>query len=295
MARWLSCTAAVAVSLAAGLAALPSPASAQAEAPMAVLSRLGLATEQVGRVTAHFAAADRARARELAVLVESAAAMFDAELGLSFPLQLAALGPDDWFADIPGIPYAIPWPAMNDRLLVVPSSLTTGLLVEGRSPVAGRRLVDFVTLHEYGHVAAKEYYRAGDTADYIPVHWFRELVATYFAYDYIASVDPAWARAARQEWAAEVAAFTPAVISLDWRFMGSLGGRELARTYEWYQLMLNLRAAELHDAHGTRLLIELRRLPWGHAQEWTTDSVLGELDGLTPAFATWARGFGAKP
>jgi hypothetical protein len=167
---------------------------------------------------------------------------------------------------------------MNERLLVVPSSLTVGLLVERRTPLAGRRLVDFVTLHEFGHVAAKEYYRPGDTVAYVPVQWFRELVATYFAYAYVASVDPDWAAAARQEWAADVAAFTPAVQSLDWRFMGSLTGRELARTYEWYQLLLNLRAAELFTAHGTQLLMDLRRLPWDNSRNWTTEIVLAALD-----------------
>jgi hypothetical protein len=220
--------------------------------------------------------------------------MFEEELRLSFFIELAALAPDDWFSDIPGIPYAIPWPSMNERLLLLPSSLQVGLMVEGRDPDVAKRLVDFVALHEYGHVAAKEYFRPEDSADYIPVQWFRELVATYFAYCYIATVDQAWAEASRAEWAAAAAASAPPVLSLDWGFMNEMTGVELAQTYEWYQLMLNLKAAELFDAHGIALLPALKRLPWDRSRDWTSAVVIESLNPINPGLSEWARNFGAS-
>ncbi len=263
------------------------------DSPREVLESLGLETAKIGHITAHFRPADRSRALELATLVDEASAMFEKELRLSFPVELAALAPDDWFSDIPGIPYAIPWPAMNQRLLFLPSSLQVGLMVEGRDPDVARRLVDFVALHENGHIAAKEYFRPGDSVDYIPVQWFRELVATYFAYCYIATADPAWAESSRAEWARAVAASTPPVLSLDWGFMNEMTGVELAQTYEWYQLMLNLKAAELFDVHGVALLPALKRLPWDRSRDWASVFVIDSLDPIDPGLSQWARNFGA--
>jgi hypothetical protein len=192
------------------------------------------------------------------------------------------------------VPYAVPWASMNERLLLLPSSLKVGVMVEGRSPADARYLVDFVALHEYGHVAAKEYYRPGDTADYIPVGWFRELVATYFAYSYVASTDADWAAAVKRVAAAGVAGFNPKVLSLDWRFMGAMSGRELSDTYAWYQFTLNLRAIELYEKHGLPLIPALRRLPWDHSRTWTNETFLTALDEVNPELATWARQFGSS-
>ena len=281
--------------LAVSMVAVTDGSSQLAGSPREIVEGLDLDTAGVGRVTAHFEPGDRSRALELAALVESAAALFEEELGLSFAIELAALPPDKWFSDIPGIPYAIPWPSMNERLLLLPSSLQVGLLVEGRDPGTARRLVDFVALHEYGHVAAKEYFRPGDRTDYIPVQWFRELIATYFAYSYIATADPAWAEASKAEWAAAVGASTPSVLSLDWAFMNEMNGIELAQTYEWYQLMLNLKAAELYEVHGISFLPTLQRLPWDRSHDWTSAAVIESLSQIDPDLSEWARNFGVRP
>lgn len=271
----------------------PAPMLGQAPTPRAVVEGLDLERSRVGRVVAHFAEPDRARAEEMAALVDAAATRYATELGLSFGLELAALRPEHWFADIPGIPYAIPWPSMKERLLVLPSSLEEGLLIEGRDALEDRRRVDFVALHEFGHVAAREYFRPASEADYIPIKWFEELVATYFAYAHVASSDPEWAAAARGEWSSQLERYTPPVLSLDWRFMNSLPGREMAQAYGWYQFLLNLRAAELYDRHGVGLLRGLKeRLAWNDAQSWSDETVLAVMDGLDPEFARWARNFG---
>lgn len=267
-------------------------ASVPSDTPLSVVESLGLERAKVGRVTVHFAPRDRERALQLATLVDSAAAMFKRKIHLALAIELAALGPQDWFSEFPGVPYAIPWPSMNERLLLVPSSLTEGVLVEGQTLLHAERTVDFVTLHEFGHIAAKEYFRPGDSRQYIPVPWFRELVATYFAYAYVASTNPQWAKDAKQKWTDELEGFKPEVVSLDWTFMNALNGAELARTYGWYQTLLNLRAAELYERHGLGLLPALRRMPWEYSQDWTTESVLASLEEVAPTLVGWARKFG---
>ncbi len=283
----------VAAALVGGVTLLSAEPQDQRPSPKTVVAGLGLASERVGRVTAHFVPADRARALDMAGHIEGAAALFERELGLSFPVELAALRPDKWFSEFPGVPYAVPWVSMKERLLLVPSSLTEGVMVEGRRPAAAKGLVDFVALHEYGHVAARELYRSGDSADYIPVHWFSELLATYFAYAYVAPTDATWAAMIKQAAQDGVAGYAPKVLSLDWTFMGAMSGRELSDTYAWYQFTLNLQAIELYDKHGLPLLAALRRLSWNRSQTWTTETLLDELQGLTPDLVDWARHFGA--
>lgn len=175
-------------------------------------------------------------------------------------------------------------------MVFVPSSLTEGLLVEGRTELSARRHVDFVTLHEYGHIAAKRYFHPASARDYGRVHWFEELVATYFGYAFVRAVDPEWAAAARKEWAAQVDGYTPRALSLDWRFMRGLPPDERARTYGWYQFLLNLRAAEIYDQHDVAFLRALKEaLPWDDMGSWTTASLLPMLDRIAPGFEAWAE------
>lgn len=112
--------------MALGLGWLMAPASASAQRPsaMAVVDTLGLESGRVGRVAYYFAEPDQARAQALASLVNDAEASFDRELDLRFDLSLAALGPDQWFSEFPGVPYAVPWASISERLLLLPSSLS---------------------------------------------------------------------------------------------------------------------------------------------------------------------------
>ena len=288
---------AVILVLACAALVMAAPASTLAQRPgaMAVLDTLGLESGQMGHVTYYFATPDKARAQALASLINDAAAAFDRELDLRFDLSLAALGPDQWFSEFPGVPYAVPWASIPERLLLLPSSLSQGVLITGPNELADRRRVDFVALHEYGHVAAKECFRPTAVEPYTPVSWFEELIATYFAYSYVAAADPEWASAARAEWSSQIEAFTPSVVSLDWSFMNSLPGPDLSRTYAWYQFVMNKRAAELYDRHGVALLPRLKAaLLWKDASGWTPAGLLTALDGVTPELASWARDFGRQ-
>jgi hypothetical protein len=59
--------------------------------------------------------------------------------------------------------------------MVVPASLKEGVLIDGRNEQEDRRRVDFVTLHEFGHLGAKQYLHAASTSEELPIPWFEEL------------------------------------------------------------------------------------------------------------------------
>ena len=270
---------------------LATPGLAQIPA-LPVLDTLGLETGQVGRVEYYFATPHQARAEALASVVEAAAQDFQDQLDLRFDLSIAVLGPDHWFSEVPGVPYAVPWASIQERVLLLPASLSEGVLIMGPTALADRRRVDFVALHEFGHVAAKEYFRPDASEPYAAVGWFDELIATYFAYAHVAEADPAWASAARAEWSSQVQSFTPQTLSLDWGFMNALPGPELSRVYGWYQLVLNEQAAELYEEYGVALLPALEAsLTWEDAATWTHEGLLGALATAAPALVSWAREF----
>lgn len=154
-----------------------------------------------------------------------------------------------------------------------------------------RRTVDFVLLHEYGHLAAKAYFRADSDQDYLPVSWFEEFLANYFAYAFVRASDLDWSEAGKAAWRDEVEGFTPSVLSLNWSFMNELPPDELARTYGWYQYLLNLRAADVYEQHGLGFLRALEdRLAWEETEDWTTESLLSSLEEVAPGFKAWSDG-----
>lgn len=271
-----------------------TPLGAQNVSPFERVQAFDLDTLQAGNVTVHYPPSERARAEELANLARDASAFFERELGVSFELGVVALTPEDWFEPIPGVPYAVPWNWVPDRLIFVPSSLAEGVLVRGRGDrTERRRIVDFIMLHEYGHLATKEYFLSGTDHDDVPISWFDELLANVFAYAFVRSTDPAWAQAGREMWAGVVESSTPATLSLDWSFMNELPPDELVRTYGWYQNMLNLRAAELYDEHGLDFLRALKsELDWDQMSDWTTASLLSALEEIAPGFRHWAESLG---
>ena len=267
-------------------------AHAHEQTPLERVETLGLETGQVGHVTVYFASDDREHALQLAALCEAARAYFERELGASLPLHLAVLSRKDWFDPYPGgrsLPYGMPWGWVGDSLMSAHDSLDEGVLIVGDDDDANRRRVQFVLLHEFGHLASKRHLHPDDSRPYSSVRWFEEFLATYFAYAYVRAHAPEWAGTSREEWDELVQGQTPAVLSLDWGFMRGLSPGEFARTYAWYQNLLNLRAADVYDQHELEFLRAVReRLPWARSGEWTSESVLRLLEGIAPGFEAWA-------
>lgn len=275
-----------------GLSRLPD-AHAQNVSPRARVEALGLDTTKVGRVTAYFAATDREHAERLAGLTEQAASYFEGAFGAAFPLRLAVLSPENWFdpyADGEPAVYGSPWGWVPDLLVVVPASLEEGVLIRGPDPASNLRRVQFVMLHELGHLAAKRYLHPEGPRPYSSVVWFEEFLATYFAYAFIHDHFPEWAAASRGEWADVVEGYTPLVLSLDRGFTGDVPPDQAGRIFAWYQNLLNLRAATVYEEHELDFLRQVKdRMEWDEAGDWTTRYVLSTLEGFAPGFESWAQ------
>jgi len=275
------------------LLAWASLAHGEAPSPLARVRSAGLDTLVVGRVTAHFAPADRSRATSLATLLDAAGGYFEKEFGGGLPVHLAVLRPDAWFS--PYEPdsvalYGLPWGWVPESLAAVPASLEEGILIQGPDEQANQRRVRFVMLHEYGHLAAKRYLHPEGEQLWSSVRWFEEMIASYFAYTFVHQSDPDWTRAGRGEWEVHVQRDPPRSATLDWRFMMELPPREFGRTYAWYQNLLNVRVAALYDEQGLAFLQGARdQLPWKRCNTWTTDALLSELEPFAPGFQAWAE------
>jgi hypothetical protein len=267
-------------------------AAAQDPRPTEIIRGLGLDSAEVGSISVRFVPEDREYALRLAALCEDAVSFFDGEFTPSFSPQLAVLRPEHWFvpyAGGEGEPYGIPWGWVPDLLITVPASLDAGVLITGPDRTADLRRVRFVMLHEYGHLASKQFLHPSSGQPYSSVRWFDELIATYFAYAFVRASDPGWAQAAQEEWLGAVKSFTPPVVSLDWSHFRDLSPVEFARTYAWYQNLLNLQAAALYDEHGLEFLRRIRdRLDWQNAADWTTGQLVPILDDIAPGFQSWA-------
>jgi hypothetical protein len=72
--------------------------------------------------------------------------------------------------------------------------------------------------------------------------------------------------------------------------MNNLPPQELGPTYGWYQIMLNLKAAELYEKYGLDFLRTLKeRLPWQDSENWSTESLLSLLEDISPGFVEWSK------
>ncbi|MDX1567410.1 MAG: hypothetical protein R3223_06390 [Longimicrobiales bacterium] len=275
-----------------GLARLPD-AHAQSVSPRARVEALGLDTAEVGRVTVYFEPSYREHAERLAGLTEQTASHFEGVFGAAFPLHLAVLTPEDWFdpySDDESATYGSPWGWVPDLLMAAPASLEEGVLIRSADPASNLRRVQFVTLHEFGHLAAKRYLHPEGPRPYSSVVWFEELLATYFAYAFIHDHFPEWAAASRREWTDVVRGYTPPVLSLDRGFTGPLPPDQAGRIFGWYQNLLNLRAATVYEEHGLGFLRRVRdKMVWDEAGDWTTGYVLSTVERFAPGFEIWAE------
>ena len=269
-------------------------AHAQQASPLARVQALELDTAKVGRVSVYFASADRVHAEQLAALAEEAAAYFESEFGTSFPLHLAVLNQEDWFdgwTDGDDDPYGMPWGWVQDLLMVLPASLDEGILIHESDEEASLRNIRFIMLHEFGHLANKKILHPESDRPYSQIWWFEEFLATYFAYAFVRSAYPEWAKTIRSESLKVIESNAPAVLSLDWGFMRELPPEEFGQVYGWYQNLLNLRVAAVYAEHGLDFLRQVKaQLAWDEAGEWTTtETVIPTLEEFAPGFRAWVE------
>jgi hypothetical protein len=280
------------------LAAALAHGNAQAQdSPLARIQAIQGGTFTLGRTTVQYSAGHERRARQLAELVVNASRLFEDSLGLTFEVHVGVLAPSDWisFPLSPDEPYGMPWAWPRERLVVIPATLDQGLLIRDPADTAyNANLLDFIALHEFGHLCNREYlYPAGDR-DWSSVGWFEELMASYFAYAFLSHHDADQARFVSDFSNETVSATVPRLTSLDrmHHVFDELEIQDAVANYAWYQSKLNLKAVAVHEEYGLDFVARFKRtLPWDDVKSWTTERLLTHLERTAPGFQAWAADF----
>jgi hypothetical protein len=256
------------------------------------VGEMGLDTLRKMNVLVYFNSADSLRAKEIADISLSMFSFFKEKFDIYFDFKVAALRPENWFSEYPGMPYAIPWNFMPDKILMMPSSITEGVMVEDNRSLAENRLsINRVLVHEYSHLIEKEYFRKNDTVDYLHLTWLNEFVVNYFTHAYIHNTDKKWAEEIeRLDLATVKGEYQPEKYTLDWSFMNDLPPNELCPTYGWYQNLLTVKAIDLYNEYGLGFLSQLKeQLDWNNCANWTTPQVLQMIEEIAPGFTAWSQ------
>lgn len=280
------------------LICLAAPVSAQQPGTLEVLRSLSL-DSLGGAIPVYYSPGYRERAESLQRMYEAALAFYEDTLAYDFDARLAVLTDEHWAALDWGTPYGMPWYSYRDAVPVVimPATTDHGVVVDLLRPrfgdEAARRGVETIGFHELGHAIVQEYLYPGDTLRTPSVRWFDEMMATYVGQGYQWLTVPGTLARARRRAPGERATggSRPTMTSLDdleanyWTLAKSPDGRN----YGWYQGQLAARAAAVFEDRGLDFLQQVKEtLPWERLTEWTSDDLLGWLEGIEPGFEAWA-------
>jgi len=255
---------------------------------------------KVGSATVYRIPGDDSWAVELGELMQDALSVFEDSLGLSFDVTVAVMGPSEWRTwSVDGDEvtwaneeYGMPWAWSPVQLIGVPATLDEGLTIADPSDIEGnRRRLRFISLHELGHLSAREFFHPESEYRWSPVGWFEEFLATYFAVAY-ASLDEETRAFVIQFSSDTMDGTDPTYTDLErmHAVFGLLPPPEAAANYAWYQTAINLRAVEMYERHGFGLLADLREvLDWGSFEDWNTEYLLARIDQVDPGFRAWAE------
>jgi hypothetical protein len=254
-----------------------------------------------GTVPVYFSPGYDKRASRVRAMLEEAAAYFSDSLDTPVAYTLAVLDERHWGALREGLPYGIPYTSIGEPWLVVLPAQPERSIVyhehrKHSDEAVAERFVDLIGFHELGHLYTVEYlypHLAGESA---PFGWFEEMLATYFAYAFLRSVYPEWAAI----WDAVIdrtvvfADQQPHTSLIDFEEQQS----DISRTpkgavpsnYGWYQAVFHQRVRDVFQQQGLTFLVRIKsELPWKRLEEWTTEQLLTDLEGIAPGFLQWAR------
>ena len=267
------------------------------DSPLARIQAMPGGTFTLSRASIRYSTGHEKRARQVSELVVNASRLFEDSLGLTFDVHVAVLAPADWisFPLSPDEPYGMPWAWPGERLVVIPATLDQGLLIRDPADTAyNRNLLDFIALHEFGHLCNREYLYPASDRDWSSVGWFEELMASYFAYAFLSRHDADKARFVSDFSNGTVSTTVPRLTSLDrmHQVFDELEIQDAVANYAWYQAKLNLKAVAVYEEYGLDFVARFKRtLPWDDVESWTTDRLLTHLERTAPGFQAWAADF----
>jgi hypothetical protein len=281
-----------------------SEALAQDDKTLERVRSLGLESLP-GPVPTYYSPEARPRAEALQRRVRDAVSFFESRHHIQSPLSLAVLNEPHWAAVTQG-PYGGMFASVAPRVVVVPVSPERGIVAQvlraahsaasapevrqawasqGMSHEAAvGQVLDAMVIHEFGHTYVNGALGFRDVA-----RWFNEFMATYIAYTFLRSREPA----AIDVWNAVsldiIHGIQPSTRRLD-EFNRLYMGVGL-ETYGWFQSHFNLGvAAVLEQKQDADWFAELRAAGLvTDTRSLTTSELLNRLDRITPGLKQWAE------
>ncbi len=264
-------------------------------------------------VLTFYADGAKARAERLQADVRDMNAFYQEKLGAQADVTLAVLNSNQW-ARVNPIPYGLPGVLGVPHVVFMPAhsggwafrqmlARKEGIPVEALQDylqttqksfeTAADEFVDFIALHELGHVLLMRY--GIDPG----CHWLNEFLASYFAYAFVAERRP--------ERKPVIALFgRPSTTRPRHTTLADLE-RLYFRVddYGWYQGMFERRIQEMYPQAGLQFIEELRRqrprppttaqdtsLPEEVLNRIAPELALQMVEAISPGFQAWAAGFG---
>lgn len=264
-------------------------------------------------VPAYYCDGAKVRAERLQVDIRDMNAFYQEKLGVQADVTLAVLNSNQWTRVNP-IPYGLPGVLGVPHVVFIPAhsggwALRQMLARKEAIPVnvlqeylqtsqktfeaASNDFVDFVALHELGHVLLMRY--GIDPG----CHWLNEFLASYFAYAFVAERRP--------ERKPVIALFGRPSKTRPRHTTLADFERLYFRVddYGWYQGMFEHRIQDMYPKAGLQFIEELRRqrprspmtsqdasLPEPVLNRIAPELALEKVDAIAPGFQAWAEGFG---
>jgi hypothetical protein len=280
---------------------LASCISVASQSSPTLLDRIREAAPQrlEGSPVVHFSAGAETRAQALQGMLAQASAFFRDQFSVTPTFTLAVLDPVAWKAAVgESLPYGMP--AVTQRVMLLPyrqegvvvdtmlaradglpDEVATAVKISKR-PFASHvaAMVDLIGYHELGHLYVSELGIAPHT------RWFSEMLATYFAYAFIAERSPDLAATWRIAVGAD-ANTTPTHRSLaDFeRLYAGVG----PANYVWYQGRFTERVIAIYATQRLQFLRAVKgAFPREAKEKLTLDQVLDRLETIEPGFKAWA-------
>jgi len=281
-----------------------SEALAQDEMTLARVRSLGLESLP-DPVPTYYSPELRPRAEALQRRVRDAVSFFESRHNIPSPLTLALLNEPHWAA-VSRAPYGLGFASVAPRVVVWAASTEKGIMAQifraahaaASSPevsqawtslgvsheAAVAQVLEAILLHEVGHVYVNGALGFRDVA-----RWFNEFMATYIAYTFLRSREPA----AIGVWNAVsldiIHGIQPSTRKLD--DFNRLYNQLPPQTYGWFQSHFNLGVtAVLEQKRDTDWFVELRTAGLDKdSRSLTTSELLGRLDRIAPGIKGWAE------
>lgn len=246
-------------------------------------------------VPVYFSSGFEDRANALSKLLEKADRFLIKSLGIAADLNLAVLDEQDWPQVWP-FPYGIPYVSLQSPwVVVIPAKPKESVLFAGisavLSPDQAATMIDNIGFHEVSHIYISEYLYPDDFKGAPPVRWLDEFLAQYLAYAFMKEVSTARVKIWDSFTTGTLNGPAPRYTSLDAfekEYYGFLGTPNGSANYGWYQSAFAKQAADIYDDRGLRFLESIKQnLPWDNFENWTTHTILKELEKIIPGFISW--------